>query len=84
MAVEKELVEFLTCPKSRGALKLVDLNQKVSERIAERFREYFRDEEPVVQQGLYCDESQLVYPIVSNIPIMLEDEAFPASDLEAA
>ena len=47
----------------------------------ETYREHFRDEEPVVAQGLYCEESQLVYPIVSDIPIMLIDEALPASSI---
>jgi len=47
--------------------------------LKEKYREHFRDEEPVVEQGLYCADSQLVYPIVSDIPIMLVDEALPAS-----
>jgi uncharacterized protein YbaR (Trm112 family) len=33
----------------------------------------------VVEQGLYSPDSGLVYPIVSDIPIMLIDEALPAS-----
>jgi uncharacterized protein YbaR (Trm112 family) len=33
----------------------------------------------VVEQGLFCAESRLVYPIVSDIPIMLIDEALPAA-----
>ena len=45
----------------------------------EKYREHFRDEEPVVEQGLYCAASGLVYPIVSDIPIMLIEEALPAS-----
>ena len=36
-------------------------------------------EEPVVEQGLFCATSGLVYPIVSDIPIMLIEEALPAS-----
>jgi uncharacterized protein YbaR (Trm112 family) len=50
--------------------------------LVEKYREHFRDEEPVVEQGLLCDESGLVYPVVSDIPIMLEDEALSASVLE--
>ena len=45
----------------------------------EKYREHFRDETPVVEDGLYSPDSQLVYPIVSDIPIMLIDEALPAS-----
>ncbi|HEX5759782.1 MAG TPA: Trm112 family protein [Thermoanaerobaculia bacterium] len=81
MAVDPELLEILVCPKSRGELELVELPQEVRGALVEKYREHFRDEEPVVEQGLYCAESGLVYPIVSDIPIMLIDEALPASVL---
>jgi hypothetical protein len=38
----------------------------------------------VVEQGLYCAASALVYPIVSDIPIMLIEEALPASAIAIA
>ncbi len=47
----------------------------------QKYREHFHDEEPVVEEGLYCADSQLVYPIVSDIPIMLIEEALPASSV---
>lgn len=81
MAVDTELLEILVCPKTKGALELVDLPEEIRKSLADKYREHFRDEEPVVEQGLYCDESKLVYPIVSDIPIMLVDEALPASIL---
>lgn len=84
MTIDPELLEILVCPKSRGELRLVDFAADVRERLVEKYREHFRDEEPVVEQGLYCADSQLVYPIVSDIPIMLEDEALSASVLGAA
>lgn len=79
MAVDSELLEILVCPKSRGALELVSLPDEVRGALVEKYREHFRDEEPVVEQGLFCEASQLVYPIVSDIPIMLVEEALPAS-----
>ena len=79
MSVNPELLAMLVCPKSRGALELVALPEAVRARLVERYREHFRDEEPVVEQGLLCRDSGLVYPIVSDIPVMLVDEALPAS-----
>ena len=79
MAVDPELLEILVCPKTRGELTLIDLPAEVRATVAEKYRELFRDEEPVVEQGLYCSASALVYPIVSDIPIMLIEEALPAS-----
>ncbi|MDY7092744.1 MAG: Trm112 family protein [Acidobacteriota bacterium] len=81
MAVDAELLEILRCPKSRGELELVELPVEVRRTLAEKYREHFRDEEPVVEQGLLSRDSSLVYPIVSDIPVMLIDEALPATVL---
>ena len=79
MAVDPELLEILVCPKTKGALELVDLPDEVRRTVADKYREHFRDEEPVVEQALYCAASGRVSPSVSDIPIMLSDEARPAS-----
>ena len=79
MPVDPELLEILVCPKSKGALELIELPAAVRAGLVEKYREHFREETPVVEQGLYCAESGLVYPIVSDIPIMLIDEALAAS-----
>jgi len=83
MAVDSDLLEILVCPKTHGELELVDLPADVRQRLVEKYREHFRDEEPVVEQGLLCTESQLVYPIVSDIPVMIVDEALAASVLDS-
>lgn len=77
--VDPDLLSILVCPKSRGRLELVDLPSAVRSELVVRYREHFRDEEPVVEQGLYAADSGLVYPIVSDIPVLLVDEALPAS-----
>ena len=82
LAVDAELLAILVCPKSKGSLELVKLDERSRKDLIEKYREHFPDEEPVVEEGLYCADSGLVYPIVSDIPIMLIDEALPDSAIE--
>lgn len=81
MAVDPELLQILVCPKSKGSLEVVDLPENIRQMLVEKYREHFRDEVPVVEQGLFCEESQLVYPVISDIPIMLVDEALSAASV---
>ncbi len=82
MAVDPELLEILVCPADHGDLVSVELPPTVRERLVERYREQFGDEEPVVETGLRCAACGRVYPVVSDIPVMLVDEAL--SDQEVA
>lgn len=84
MAIDPELLDILVCPKTHAELEVVDLPDEVSKALVEKYREHFRDEEPEAGSGLYCAESQLVYPIVSDIPMMLEEEALSAQVLQPA
>ena len=84
MAVEQDLLDILVCPKSRADLRLVDLPPELCAKLVERYREHFPEEPPEVRQGLLCDESQLLYPIVADIPVMLIEEALPADVLQAS
>ncbi len=81
MAIDPDLLEILVCPQTKGELELVDLPDETRRQLVEKYREHFRDEEPVVEQALFSPAAQLVYPIVSDIPIMLVDEALPASTI---
>lgn len=76
MAVDAELLEILACPDCKEEVKLVPLSESRRAALREKFREKFRGEEPVVQDGLQCVKCRRIYPIVSDIPIMLADEAF--------
>lgn len=79
MAIDPDLLEILVCPQTKGELELVDLPAELCEQLVAKYQEHFREEKPVVEKALYSPDSGLVYPIVSDIPIMLVDEALPAS-----
>jgi uncharacterized protein YbaR (Trm112 family) len=76
MAVDQELLEILACPLCKEEVKLVPLAEARRTSIRDKFREKFRNEEPVVEQGLQCVKCHRIYPIVSDIPVMLVEEAF--------
>jgi uncharacterized protein YbaR (Trm112 family) len=79
MAIDPDLLEILVCPQTKGELEVVELPPELCQQLVAKYKEHFREEVPVVEKGLYSPDSQLVYPIVSDIPIMLIDEALPAS-----
>ena len=76
MAVDQELLEILACPLCKEEVKLVPLSDSRRESVRDKYREKFRGEEPVVEQGLQCAKCRRIYPVVSDIPVMLVDEAF--------
>jgi uncharacterized protein len=76
MAVDAELLEILACPICKEEVRLVDLSEDRRTGVRDKYREKFRGEEPVVEQGLRCVKCGRVYPIVSDIPVMLVEEAF--------
>lgn len=81
MSVDPQLLELLVCPQSRAPLEVVALGDEVCARLVAKYREHFADEEPVVHEGLLCRESGLVYPVVSDVPVLLVEAAL---SLEAA
>lgn len=82
MAVDPKLLEILVCPVDKTPLEVVELPPAVRQRLVERYREQFGDEEPVVEVGL-ASAAGRVYPVVSGIPVMLAEEALRREELEA-
>ena len=76
MAIDNELLEILACPICKEEVKLVPLPDDRRNQVRDKYREKFRGEEPVVENGLQCVKCARVYPIVSDIPVMLVEEAF--------
>ena len=63
-------------------MALCKLEASAAAQVVEKYRDRFRDEEPVVTDGLRCAGCGRVYPIVSDIPVMLVEEALPAGACE--
>lgn len=78
--VDPELLAILACPAcdDRPPVTICKLKDDVARSVADRYRDKFKDEEPVVLDGLHCAACGRVYAIVSDIPVMLVDEALPA------
>ena len=76
MAVDQELLEILACPLCKEEVKTVPLSETRRAAVRDKYREKFRGEEPVVEQGLQCVKCRRIYPVVSDNPVMLVDEAF--------
>lgn len=77
MPVDPQLLEILVCPACKGELELQPIAGDVAARLVDAYRDKFRDEEPEVHEGLVCPACRKLYPIVSDIPVMLIDEALP-------
>lgn len=75
MAVDAELLKILACPLCKEEVRSVPLATELRASIRDKYRDKFRGEEPVVEEGLRCVKCGRIYPIVSDIPVMLVDEA---------
>jgi len=78
MAVDQQLLDILVCPACKSDLELMELPAATCAMLVDRYRDKFRDETPQVHEGLRCASCHRTYPIVSDIPVMLIDEALPA------
>ena len=83
MAVDPKLLEILVCPVDKTPLEVIDLPATIRESLVNRYREQFKDEEPIVEIGLLSPAGR-VYPVVSDIPVMLVDEALTLEDIQSA
>ncbi len=82
MTVDPKLLEILVCPVDKTPLEVVELPEAVRQRLVEKYRDQFRDEEPVVEVGLVSPAGR-VYPVVSGIPVMLVDESLSREEIES-
>ena len=51
-SVDPKLLEILVCPVDKTPLEVVQLPEAACQRLVDKYREQFKDEEPVVEVGL--------------------------------
>jgi uncharacterized protein YbaR (Trm112 family) len=83
MALDPKLLEILVDPVDKSALEVVQLPPAIAASLVEKYREQFGDEDPEVTIGL-ASAGGRVYPVVSDIPVMLVDHALDRSEVQAA
>jgi uncharacterized protein YbaR (Trm112 family) len=83
MALDPKLLEILVDPVDKSALEVIDLPPAIAAKLVEKYREQFGEEEPEVSVGLASTGGR-VYPVVSDIPVMLADHALDRSEVQAA
>ncbi|MEJ5167419.1 MAG: Trm112 family protein [Thermoanaerobaculia bacterium] len=76
MSIDRELLEILACPLCKKDLEVVKIEEKKAREIEEKFKQRLPEEKIYVEEGLQCIECKRVYPIVSDIPVMLIEDAF--------
>jgi len=84
--LDRALLDILCCPVTRSPLEILPerelalLNQRIA---AHRIKN--RDDEVVqepLEQALVTRSGKLVYPVRDGIPVLLEDQAMPLTQLE--
>ena len=86
--IDRELLKILCCPETHQPLRvaepvvLEDLNRRIAAGAVQN-----RVGQPVTEKldaGLIRSDGKLLYPIRSEVPVMLIDEAIPVMELEVA
>jgi Uncharacterized conserved protein len=86
MPIDKRLLEILCCPVTKVPVKILSKDKlaRLNERIASgtvKFADGSGVNKPL-DEALITENGRMVYRIDQGIPVMLEDQGIPTSQLE--
>ena len=86
MAVDGKLLEILCCPVSKSPLIRLERSRldKLNQAIAAGTLQYVNGEtvEAALGEALITDDRRVVYPVVDDIPLLLEDKGIGTTQLQ--
>jgi uncharacterized protein YbaR (Trm112 family) len=84
--IDSKLLDILVCPESKQSLKLAEdellgrINQAISDKKVSNKSGNLVSEK--VESALITEDGKTAYPVRSDIPVMLIDEAIALSQVE--
>jgi uncharacterized protein YbaR (Trm112 family) len=85
MSIDGKLLEILCCPVSKTPLMRLPAAKldKLNGRISAGEVQYVHGEkvQDVLKEALITEDSKVIYPVVDDIPILLEDQGIGMTQL---
>jgi uncharacterized protein YbaR (Trm112 family) len=86
MSIDGKLLEILCCPVSKTPLTRLPPNRlrKLNEAISAGNIQYVRGEavELPLREALITEDSKVIYPVIDEIPILLEERGIGTTQLQ--
>jgi uncharacterized protein YbaR (Trm112 family) len=86
MPIDGQLLEILCCPVSKTPLVRLppDKLKKLNAAITAGEVQYVRGEAVTdpLREGLMTEDARVIYPVVDNIPILLEEKGIGTTQLQ--
>ena len=86
MPIDGKLLEILCCPVTKTPLTRLPPNRlrKLNEAISAGNVQYVRGEavEDTLREALITEDSKVIYPVIDEIPILLEERGIGTTQLQ--